>query len=396
MATLDAIPSPVGAFRQIGWAFLFLGLRIGLTFQLGTVAVVIDLLPDFVGYLMIATAANRLIVLDRRARLVRNLALVLTFLTIPMVVEIGAATPVPGGAATWAVTAGPLTAAQMVLDPVLVWILCGLVADLAGRAGDESTREKAVSRRVMYVVLRALVIAGPLVVFVLPNPALLLAMVVAVMVVGLILLTLMMGLFWRAEWMCQEWDEGPLAPEYPDQVRRPGGLGFRLLVLAAIALPLVLGALGVLYYIDWKQARDEASEAGTAAHQAPLAAFHADLLAGRTDDAYESTTADFKSRITRDQFGDLAARYVAFENRDKSADRGGGASAGSGNGYFTESHYSEVQPGKIVRTTITVRRDRDSLLFRNPPPLKVDDFQVEEGPAPERPGPLGGRPGPRR
>jgi hypothetical protein len=43
----------------------------------------IDALPDFIGYLMIATAANRLVPLHRLARGVRNLALVLSYLTIP-------------------------------------------------------------------------------------------------------------------------------------------------------------------------------------------------------------------------------------------------------------------------------------------------------------------------
>ena len=55
MATLDApgatIAYPSGAFRQAGWAFLFLGISVGPTLRLGNENFSIDLLPDFVGYL---------------------------------------------------------------------------------------------------------------------------------------------------------------------------------------------------------------------------------------------------------------------------------------------------------------------------------------------------------
>jgi len=50
MATLDAPRTtrtfPAGAFRQIGWAFLFLGISIGPSFRLGHESFLIDVLPD--------------------------------------------------------------------------------------------------------------------------------------------------------------------------------------------------------------------------------------------------------------------------------------------------------------------------------------------------------------
>ena len=65
MATLPAPTTtrtfPAGAFRQMGWAFLFLGISIGPSFRLGHESFLIDALPDFIGYLMIATAVNRLV-----------------------------------------------------------------------------------------------------------------------------------------------------------------------------------------------------------------------------------------------------------------------------------------------------------------------------------------------
>ena len=39
---------------------------------------------------------------------------------------------------------------------------------------------------------------------------------------------------------------------------------------------------------------------------------------------------------------------------------------------------SAAAKGKIVEVTLTIRRDRDSILTRAPPPVKVDDFNVQE------------------
>ena len=49
---------------------------------------------------------------------------------------------------------------QGVLELVLVWVICGMVADMAGRAGDETTRRKAATRRLIYVVLKVVIAAG--------------------------------------------------------------------------------------------------------------------------------------------------------------------------------------------------------------------------------------------
>jgi hypothetical protein len=60
--------------------------------------------------------------------------------------------------------------------------------------------------------------------------------------------------------------------------------------------------------------------------------------------------------------------------------------------YLSEYEYAEVATGKVVQVNLTIRRDRDSILFRSPPPVKVDDFNVEEKVAPEHPWPGLGRP----
>ena len=374
------------AFRQAGWAFVFLGLSAGPTVRLGHEAFVIDLLPDFVGYLLIATAANRLGPLDRRARTVRTLALVLTCLTIPTVVQYTVTTSQAGGMTTWTAPLWPLAVAQGLLDLVLVWVLCGLVAALARRAGDRATERQAAIRRVAYVGLRLLLTGGVALAVLAPNRDLILTGVFVGVALGLLTLALMMGLMRRAARMCE--DRPEVVPPAADA--RPGGSGFRLLVLAAVLLPVGLGAGAYWYYQEWEEARVKARVASSSAYGPARDAFYADLLAGRIDDAYESTTADFRARISRAEFADLAARYVAFVNRPRAADRGGGVSTSSGSDRLTETRYAEVEPGRVIQVTITVRRDRDSILVRTPPPLKVDDFQVEERAAPDRPGlPLG-------
>src|SRR5215471_15796117 len=112
MATLDAPITtrtfPAGAFRQMGWAFLFLGISIGPSFRLGPENFLIDVLPDFIGYLMIATAANRLVPFHRRGRTVRNLALLLTYLTIPTIIQYTVVTSQSGNVTTWKAPLWPL------------------------------------------------------------------------------------------------------------------------------------------------------------------------------------------------------------------------------------------------------------------------------------------------
>jgi hypothetical protein len=388
---------PAGNFRRMGWAFLFLGISIGPIFRLGHESFLIDVLPDCVGYLMIATAANRLLPLHRRARSVRDLALLLTYLTMPTIIQYTVVTGPSGNIVTWKAPLWPLTIVQGLLELVLVWVLCGLVADLARGAGEEVTKQRALTRRVVYVLLRILLTGGLALLLISAHRELIIAGAIAGVVVGLVLLGLMMGLMRRAERMCQNWSEVPLPLAELSDAACPGGWGFRLLVLAGVVLPLALGLGAFWYYQEWREARDEARAASSAAFFPARNAFYADLLAGRIDEAYQSTTANFKARISREQLAELARRYVAFVNRPRDRGRGGGAGASSGSDYLTEYEYTDVEEGKIVQVTITIRRDRDSILFAKPPPLKVDDFQVEEKAASERPGlPFGRLLGPGR
>jgi hypothetical protein len=400
MATLDAPRKTwtfaAGAFRQIGWSFLFLGISIGPSFRLGHESFLIDVLPDFIGYLMIATAANRLVPLHRQARGVRNLALFLSYLTIPTIIQYTVVTSQSGNITTWKAPLWPLAIVSGLFELVLVWMLCGLVADLARRAGDEVTEQRARVSRVLYIFFKIVLTGGFALVLVSPNRELIIGGAIAAVVIGLVLLGLMMGLMWRAERMCEECPEVAGTPAGLGDNARPGGWVFRLLALGGVFLAIALSAGAFWYYREWTEARNKAraSNTGPYPEYAPVRqAFYADLLAGRIDEAYESTTADFKTRVSRERLAELARKYAAYVNRAE-RDRGpsGVGSSGGFYDYQSEYEYAEVAKGKIVQVNLTIRRDRDTILRLRVPPLKVDDFNVEEKAAPEDPWPGFGRP----
>jgi hypothetical protein len=401
MSTLDAstrVPQyPDGAFRQIGWAFVFLGISIGPSFRLGNENFMIDLLPDFIGYLMIATAANRLISIHRRARGVRNLALLQTYLSIPTIIHYTVATSQSGNLTTWKVPLWPLGIVPGFLQLVLVWMLCDLVADLARRAGDVTTEQQARVRRVVYIFFAILLIGGVGLVLVSPNRELIIGGAVAVVAVGLILLGLMMGLMRRAERMCEQCLEVALPAAAEGEPARPGGWAYRLLVLGGVLLPVALAVGGYYYYVAW----DEEREAEwNNFDESPKQKFCDHLLAGRIDEAYEITTVNFKSHVSREQLTELARKYVAYKKPPERGQTGGGSSnsgpAGGDRGSLdfqkmTHSEYITMWDGKTTQVTITIRRDPDSILLPKPPPVKVDEFKVEEKAAPERLAPGFGR-----
>jgi len=385
---------PVGAFRQIGWAFLFILISVGIPYRDGDQVFSFDLLPDFIGYLMIATAADRLIVVHRRARLVRNLALLLTFLSIPTIVQYAVVTSESENVTTWKSPFWPLTFIPMLLDLVLVWILCGLVADLARRAGNRAAESRAYTRRSLYVFIRIVVLAVVGLALFAPNPALIVGAAAVGIGGGIIVLVLMIGLMGRAERLL------PHLPDVnePEPEARRGGWIYRLLVFAAVALPVLLAAFGISYYWDWKEARNEDMRRASNSEYFAKArdAFMEPLRAGRIDDAYAATSDRFKRRISREQFDELARRYEQYRKAREQV-RGGGAGMSGGSSGQTEYEYAEVEKGKTVVVTWTIRRDPDSIFVRDPPPVHVDDFTIEERSAPPDLGQMLGQPfGPKR
>src|SRR5262249_6285584 len=132
--------------------------------------------------------------------------------TIPTIVQYTVVTSQSANITTWKAPLWPLAILVGVLDLVLVWMLCGLVADLARRAGDVTTEQRAQARRVVYLLFKVLLTGGVALVLLSPNPELIIGGAIAPVVVGLLLLGLMMGLMWRAERMSEVWPEVVLPP----------------------------------------------------------------------------------------------------------------------------------------------------------------------------------------
>src|SRR5262249_766765 len=100
----------------------------------------------------------------------------------------------------------------------------------------------------------------------------------------------------------------------------------------------------------------------------------------------------FKTRISRERFGELVRRYADYLKLREKRLGASGAGTTSGNDFLSEREYAEVEKGRIVQVTLTIRRERDSILLRTPPPVRVDDFSVEEKAEPERMWPPLGQP----
>ena len=100
----------------------------------------LDLLPDFLGYIIVAVGAAGLIEASARFRPARNLGWVLAFLSLAGLFFVRDAS----------VVLGLITTA---LDCALVWCLLGGVMDISSAKGRPDLAEQASKRRVAYLAL---------------------------------------------------------------------------------------------------------------------------------------------------------------------------------------------------------------------------------------------------
>src|SRR5262249_56980528 len=157
-----------------------------LTWTVDRQQFMIDLLPDFIGYLLIAAGANKLLGLHAKARGIRNLAMVLTFLSLPDAVQYRIDLGQSGNATYWITATLPLAILTGILDIVLVWKLCGLIADVARQAFVTRTEMCALARRSYYLFLRLLLLIRLGLVFV--APLLLIPTVIAGLALGIVVI----------------------------------------------------------------------------------------------------------------------------------------------------------------------------------------------------------------
>jgi hypothetical protein len=378
----DARERYAGGFSRLFWAFPFLAITIGPVVTLGSERFVIDLLPDFLGYALMAAGAHRLARLHGGARSIRNLALLLNFLALPLCIQYQVQTGQAGNVTYWLAPPvfWPFWVIVPLLDLVVVWKLCGLVADLGRWTNDWQTVQVALSRRSLYVLIRLLTLAGVAVALVMPaSVGLIIGVVVVTVLLGIILLCLMMGLMSRARRICLTAVELPaVEAELGYQGRnRLGTWLVRLIRLAGVVLPILLAAGIIYYYQEWQGARNEAlrRQSSSDIFQKVAGEFLIHLHAKRLDEAYALTTTEFQARVGREQFAELAKKYEEYQRH--SSEGGSGSSGTFGSTALSNSHYKRAADGKVMRITYTIRRDKDSILYPQPPPMRVDDLKVE-------------------
>ena len=135
------------AFRRMVLVFIFLLIDLKLAFLPDMI------LPDFLGWLMLAGALNLIMGMRSDVRNMRNtccllaaLSVIWTFLALLRVVDI-----VPRQAVI-AVGLG-LDAVIVALEVYVIWWLCGLILDIASARQEERLQQDAATRRRLYVGL---------------------------------------------------------------------------------------------------------------------------------------------------------------------------------------------------------------------------------------------------
>jgi tetratricopeptide (TPR) repeat protein len=357
-------------FSRIFWAMPLLALTAGPLLQVGQEQLLLDLLPDFVGYALIASGAGRLMRLHPRARGVRNLALLLNFLSIPLWIQYRRVTGQFGNLTSWVMPLWPLATLVSVLGGAIVWRLCGIIADLARAANVPRTEQSARSRRGLGLIMAVLTLG---LVFILHQaPQWLPPALVVYLIAGLIVTCLMMGLMSQAYHLCQKYS---FAEEPQWQPVQPGRAS-RLVALAGIVLPLLLIPAVIWYYNDWQSAWQQVRRHEVKGPENSQIAqrFLDHIHNGRLDEAYDSTTPHFKERMSREDFKGLIRRFDGL----KEGPQPGFSEAGISGAWEPGYRGYEDADGRHIRYTLFVRRPEQSFLVRRPPPAGVDEFTIEE------------------
>ena len=184
------------AFQWMFRAFVFF-----LDFCLSVNNVHVDLLPDLIGWLMIASALTTIPDLSRVVPTLRTLSYWLLFLSLFDVIEIRIPMMQTGNVTTWMSPAFFLGIISMILDILLIWKLCGLIMAMAAAVDSTTIWQRADFLRKLYVSFAALLSIAVLISFAVP-PFVFIAVVVG-LPVALIVMCLMMGLMIGTANMCR-------------------------------------------------------------------------------------------------------------------------------------------------------------------------------------------------
>ena len=187
----------IRAFERMFWAFLFL-----FDFRIGLNNIQVDILPDFIGWILFATAFGWILQLHSDIKFLKTLSFVLIFLSFFDLVQI----QIPlkkAGAMTFSISPWFFIGIIiMILTIIVVWKLCGVIMDMAAAVNNTIIKDRAEFRRNLYIGFLIAVFIAALVCIVIP-PLIIITVIVG-LPLGIIVLCLMMGLMKGTANMCRE------------------------------------------------------------------------------------------------------------------------------------------------------------------------------------------------
>ena len=175
------------AFQHMIWAFIFF-----VDVRLGINNVHLDVLPDVIGWAIIASALTTILELSPIIRILRTLAYWLLFLSLFDVVEFRITVVQADNVTLWISPTFFVSIISTILDSILIWKLCGLIMAIATAMNNPKIRRRASFRRKLYLALVVLLRLSVLISFVF-LPFTIITVIVG-FPIGIIVLCLMMEL----------------------------------------------------------------------------------------------------------------------------------------------------------------------------------------------------------
>jgi hypothetical protein len=186
----------VRAFLRMFWSFLFF-----LDFRIGINNVHVDVLPDFIGWILMASALGWILGLHSDINVIRTLSIVSIFLSIFDLIEIKIPIEKIGGITYSISMFFPIGIALAILSVIVLWKLCGVIMDMAEAVGNQLIRERADFRRKLYLAFMiAITVAIGICLIV---PPLTLVVAIGGLIAAIVIFCLLMGLMKATANMCQ-------------------------------------------------------------------------------------------------------------------------------------------------------------------------------------------------
>ncbi|HNY27191.1 MAG TPA: hypothetical protein PLA90_02855 [Candidatus Sumerlaeota bacterium] len=186
------------AFGNIFWSCLFF-----FDFRIGFNGVQVDILPDFIGWILIAFILSDIRDLSPKVGNIRTLVLCLIFFSLFDLVEIKKTVQLAAAVTTYITLKleSPFQMMGSILSIFVVWEFFGLITGMADAVGDTLIRERSEFRRTLFLIF---IVSLPVTFGIaLLAPSFALLFLVVEISFALIVFCLLMGLLKGIENMCR-------------------------------------------------------------------------------------------------------------------------------------------------------------------------------------------------